>query len=69
METIDRVMVAQGQMDKAHKAHMEFLNRPGRTYSPQDSEENTRLLNAVYHSIEEFWKAFNQAASEDSPNR
>ncbi len=69
MEAIDKVMIAQDQMDKAHKAHLDFLERPGRSYSPQDREKNTRLLNALHHSIEEFWKAFNQAASEDFPNR
>jgi hypothetical protein len=54
-------------MFQTHREHQSFLDRPGRSYSPQERVEDSRLLRAHSRSIADYFEAFEQAAEEDDP--
>lgn len=51
---------AHQRLKAAQEAYLAFIERPDRRYTPEESEENKRLLNAVRLAMSEYWKAFRQ---------
>jgi hypothetical protein len=61
-ETLENLKKAEERINAATEAHQEFIERPDRTFSPEERAVNRRLLDNMNHSIAEYWEAFELAA-------
>ena len=68
-EAVEKVRKASERMRQAHEAAVAFMERPDKTYSPNEIAEENRLNNAVSQSIADYWAAFYAAAAEDLASR
>ena len=64
---VARVGSARVRVEEAHRHHRDFIDRLGRSCSPEERVENTRLLRVLSRSIADYFEAFEQAAEEDDP--
>ena len=66
---IELVNAASEQMREAQGALLAFVERPGKTSSPDEMAEHRRLVERLQQSIANYWDAFNAAAAEDLASR
>lgn len=55
---------AHQRLKAAQEAHLAFIERPDRRYTPDEAEHNKRLLETVRLAMAEYWRAFRQCHTE-----
>ena len=68
-QAVEKVRVASERMRQAQDDSLAFMERPDRTYSPEEMAEEERLNRALDQSMADYQDAFNAAVAEDLASR
>jgi len=62
-QALENLRRATERMKAAQQAHLAFIERPDRQFSPEERAEDRRLLDKVNRSTAAYWEAFEKAST------